>query len=534
MIGRVFLIGAGPGDPGLLTLKGKKCLEAADVVVYDRLASDALLSHAKDGAELIYVGKESSRHALSQDKINELLAEKAAAGRVVARLKGGDPFIFGRGGEEAEYLRQRGIPYEVVPGVTSAIAGPAYAGIPLTHRGIASSLAIVTGHEDPAKEESALRWDRLATATDTLVFLMGMENLGTIAEKLIENGRPAATPVALVRWGTTADQETLVGELGTIAEKAAATRFGSPAVIVVGDVVGLRPLLAWAEERPLFGRRIVVTRSRAQASSLVEKIAAAGGEPIEFPVIRIVPPESYQALDNALRRLGEGSRDRGDGRCQGGGYDWVVFTSANGVAAVVERLFALGLDVRAFAGAKLAAIGDETARALANHGLRVDLVPGEFVAEGLLEAFGGAAAVRGQKILLARAAEARAVLPETLRSWGAVVDEVAAYRTAADAGDAAMLCEQLEAGRVDAITFASSLTVRNFQKALDEVAGTGTAARLSQRAAVFCIGPVTADTARELGFGVAGVANPYTIDGLMEVLTSFFASDRNAGLEAER
>lgn len=523
--GRVFLIGAGPGDPGLLTLKGKDCLQAADVVVYDRLASDVLLGYAREGAELIYVGKESSHHALPQDKINDLLAERAATGHTVARLKGGDPFIFGRGGEEGEYLRSRGVPFEVVPGVTSAIAGPAYAGIPLTHRGVASSLAIVTGHEDPTKDESALRWDRLATATDTLVFLMGMENLDTIAQKLIEHGRPANTPVALVRWGTTVDQETLVGELGSIAEKAVTAGFGSPAVIVVGEVVRLRPVLEWAEERPLFGRRVVVTRSRAQASGLSRRIAAAGGEAVEFPAIRIVPPESYDGLDAALTRFGRGGVGAASAPNDSVGlYDWVVFTSANGVAAVVERLLALGLDVRAFAGAKLAAIGEETARALGCYGLRVDLVPGEFVAEGLLAAFGGEEAVRGRRILLARAAEARPVLPDTLRSWGATVDEVAAYRTVADSGNAAQLREQLEAGSIDAVTFASSTTVRNFCRALEEAAGKGAAARLLGRTAVFCIGPVTAETAKAHGLAVAATATRYTIEGLMAALTRFFAA----------
>lgn len=514
--GKVYLIGAGPGDPGLLTLKGRACLEAAEVVVYDRLAGERILNWVAPGAELIYVGKESSHHAMTQDQINAVLAEKAAAGKVVARLKGGDPYVFGRGGEEAEYLRERGLSFEVVPGVSSSIAAPAYAGIPVTHRGVASSFSVITGHEDPRKAVSALNWDKLATATDTLIFLMGMENLPGIVQRLTEHGRPASTPVALVRWGTTLKQETLTGTLTDIVARAEAQAFGSPAVIVVGEVVGLRPTLNWFENQPLFGRRVVVTRARAQASRLSDELAGLGAEPLEFPAIRIAPPEDGGPLEQAAAAVGT--------------YQWAVFTSANGVEAFFAALGGVGKDARAFGGVKVAAIGSETAAALRSHGLVSDVVPGEFRAEGLLEALPEQLA--GQRILLARAAEAREVLPQELRQRGAVVDEVAAYQTVAgEGGDRAReLVEAFTAGEVAAVTFTSSSTVRFFLAQLGEAAAPGApqeerlaaARRLLDGVVLASIGPVTTETARKLGLNIAIEAAEYTIPGLVAALVEHF------------
>ncbi|MGE5508820.1 MAG: uroporphyrinogen-III C-methyltransferase [Chitinophagales bacterium] len=514
--GKVYLIGAGPGDPGLLTLKGRACLEAAEVVVYDRLAGERILDWVAPGAELIYVGKESSHHAMTQDQINAVLAEKAAAGKIVARLKGGDPYVFGRGGEEGEYLRERGLAFEVVPGVSSSIAAPAYAGIPVTHRGVASSFSVITGHEDPQKAVSALKWDKLATATDTLVFLMGMENLPGIVERLKENGRPASTPVALVRWGTTLRQETLTGTLGDIVARAEAQAFGSPAVIVVGEVVNLRPVLNWFENQPLFGRRVVVTRARAQASRLSEALAGLGAEPLEFPAIRVAPPRDEAPLAQAAAEAGT--------------YQWAVFTSANGVEAFFAALGKLGKDARAFGGVRVAAIGSETAAALLRHGLIADAVPDEFRAEGLLEAL--PEDLGGQRILLARAAEAREVLPQELRRRGAVVDEVAAYQTVAGEGGARAheLVAALTAGEVDAVTFTSSSTVRFFLAQLGEAAAPGApeadrlaaARRLLEGVALASIGPITTETARQLGLSIDVEAAEYTIPGLVAALVEHF------------
>ncbi|MGE5554017.1 MAG: uroporphyrinogen-III C-methyltransferase [Betaproteobacteria bacterium] len=508
--GKVYLIGAGPGDPGLLTLKGKACLEAADAVVYDRLASNRLLGYAKPEAEMVYVGKEASRHAMKQEEINSLLVTLAREGKVVARLKGGDPFVFGRGGEEAETLREAGIEFEVVPGVTSAIAAPAYAGIPVTHRGVASSFAVITGHEDPQKAVSAINWEKLATAADTLVFLMGMENLPAIVERLLAHGRPAGTPVALVRWGTTVDQEVLTGTLGDIVERAKAENFGSPAVILVGEVVKLRPRLSWFEQKPLFGRRVVVTRARAQASKLSERLAELGAEPWEFPTIRVVPPADEVPLRQAARQVGA--------------YDWTVFTSANGVEAFFSALRAEGGDARSFGSTRVAAIGSETAEALSRQGIRADAVPEEFKAEGLLNVL--PADLRGTRILLARAAEAREVLPMELRRRGAEVEEVVAYRTVAGEGAERVdqLRQLLRDGEIDAVTLTSSSTVKNLLTLLggETEDGQSEVRRLLSGVALASIGPITTKTARDLGLDIQVEAAEYTIAGLVEALVGHF------------
>lgn len=496
--GKVYLVGAGPGDPGLLTIKGLECMRRADVVVYDRLVHPAILCHARPGAELIYVGKESSRHTMKQDEINQLLVDKAREGKTVVRLKGGDPFVFGRGGEEAEALVEAGIEWEEVPGITSAIAAPAYAGIPVTHRGIVSSLGIVTGHErsDQSDESDRLRWDALA-GLNTIVFLMGVENLPKITSELLENGRDPSTPVALVRWGTRAEQETLVGTLADIAEKVREAGFKAPAVTVVGDVVNLREKLRWFDNHPLFGKRVLVTRSRDQASELSALLQEQGAEPVEFPVIRISPPESFDELDSALDRIET--------------YDWILFTSANAVRAVIDRLHDLGSDVRWLKGPKVGAIGPATAESIGCLGVRVDFTPSEFVAESVVEEFPEDPA--GKRVLIPRAKEAREVLPQKLREKGAQVDVVTSYQTEIEESCAPPVREMLQRGEIDIITFTSSSTVKNFIQLVGRES-------VPEGVTVACIGPITAQTAEEHGLKPDIVAEEYTIEGLVRALVT--------------
>ncbi len=497
--GIVYLIGAGPGDPKLITVRALECLRRAEVIVYDRLANPRLLREAHPEAEKIYVGKTADRHTLPQEEINQLLVDKALAGKIVVRLKGGDPFVFGRGGEEAEALAQAGIPFEVVPGVTSAIAAPAYAGIPVTHRDFNSALALVTGHEDPTKEGSSIDWAGLAKV-GTVVFVMGVGNLPLIAAKLMEHGRSPQTPVALVRWGTTARQQTVSGTLADIAAKVEAAGLKPPAVTIVGEVVTLRESLRWFENKPLFGRRVLVTR--AQASALSEKLEELGAEPIEFPVIEIVPPEDWGPLDAALERLPH--------------YHWAIFTSVNGVRALLDRLWQLGQDVRALHGVRLCAIGPATAAELERYHLRVDLVPRQYVAESILESIGD---VSGQRILLARADIARQVLPLELRRAGASVDEVTAYRTILADSPADDVYQMLRDGEIDIVTFTSSSTVRNFVEKIKAVEGAAWGDDLLDGVMVACIGPITAGTAQELGLKVDVIAEEYTIEGLVKCIS---------------
>jgi uroporphyrinogen III methyltransferase/synthase len=499
VIKKVYLIGAGPGDPGLLTVKAARILGMADVLVYDRLANPAIIDrYARPDVERIYAGKASSQHTLKQGEINRLLVDKAREGKTVVRLHGGDPFIFGRGGEEAEELAAAGIPFEIVPGITSAIAAPAYAGVPVTHRSHNTSFAVVTGHEDPTKTKSTIQWEKLATAAGTLIFLMGMENLEVIVQRLMQYGRAADTPVALIRWGTWTRQETLVGTLGDIAAKAAASKFQPPVVIVVGSVVSLRSKLRWWDNRPLYGKRVLVTRSREQASALSALLAEQGAEPVEIPVLKIVPPDSFNDLDRALASLSD--------------YDWVVFTSANGVRIFLERLDALGCDVRALGSARLAAIGPATAQELSRCHLKVDVMPDQYIAEKVAEAMISAGVDR-MKVLLPRAEMARDVLGEELEKAGANVDRVVAYRAVPTHRDLSVLREQLRDGEIDIATFASSSTVRFLADGLGK-----DAPALLATTKVACIGPITANTARELGIRVDIVASEHTIPGLVQAL----------------
>lgn len=501
--GIVYLVGAGPGDPKLITLKGMKCIQKAEVVIYDRLAGRRLLAYARPEAEIIYVGKSPERHTLKQDEINRLLVEKAREGKLVTRLKGGDPFVFGRGGEEAEALWKAGIPFEIVPGVTSAIAVPAYAGIPVTHRDYTSTLAIITGNEDPLKEGSSISWDKISTGAGTIVFLMGMANLSKITRRLIENGRSPQTPVALVRWGTRPEQRTLVGTLQNISEKAREAGFKNPVVIIVGKVVSLRNKIKWFENKPLFGKRVLVTRSREQASVLSETIEDLGGEPLEFPTISVTEPEDYAPLDQAIEKLGI--------------FNWVIFTSVNGVKSFFYRLRYQHKDIRALGAAKLCAIGPKTRKALEKYGLLVDYVPGEYRAEEIIKGLNGK--VRpGERVLLPRADIARKVLPEALAKMGAEVTEVTAYRTVMGGGDAFIIKEMLERKEIHVITFTSSSTVRNFTKMMD----CPDLKSLLAGVTVACIGPITAGTARDLELPVDVVAGEYTIEGLVKAILQYY------------
>ncbi len=494
--GKVYLVGAGPGDPGLVTLKAVKVLKKAEVVVYDYLASKRLLDYAPREAERIYVGKKGGCHTMTQEEINELLVKKALEGKVVVRLKGGDPFLFGRGGEEAEALVEKGIEFEVVPGVTSAIAVPAYAGVPVTHRDYASTLALVTGHEAEGKKDSAVDWQALSRM-GTLVFLMGMKNLGVICKSLVQAGRSPETPVVIIQWGTTARQRVVEGTLDTIEDRVREEGVGPPAIILVGEVGRLREKFRWFERKPLFGKRIVVTRTRAQASKLVELLEDCGAECLEVPTIRIVPPESFEELDGALRRLEE--------------FDWVILTSQNGVSFFKQRLRAVGRDARALSGVKVAVIGAATAHAVRQElFVEPDLVPSEFRAEALVEAL-EKEGVSGKRVLLARAEEAREVLPEALREMGAEVEVVPAYRTVLEESSREPLLEALKEG-VDLVTFTSSSTVKNFFRLLDENEELLSGVKFAS------IGPITSGTLRALGYEPFVEAEEYTVEGLVRAI----------------
>ena len=504
----IYLVGSGPGDPGLFTLKGVRCMEEADAVVYDRLAPEALLGYARPEAERIYVGKKPGNPTMSQEEINDLLVALGRDGKTVVRLKGGDPFIFGRGGEEALALIEAGLPFEVVPGVTSGVAAPAYAGIPVTHRHVSTSVAFVTGHEDPTKGRTDVDWTNLANGADTLVLYMGVGRLAEISAGLISAGRAPNTPVACVRWGTVPEQRTVTGTLEDIADRVAEAGLKPPAIIVVGEVVALREAgLDWYERRPLFGRQVVVTRARTQAGELSAELESLGAEVYEFPTIEISPPESFVPLDDAIHNLDS--------------FDWLVYTSVNGVEAFVERLRHRGLDLRAVPrDAGVAAIGPATAKRLEEAGLRVDVVPGEYRAEALIEALDGGS-ISGKRVLIPRARVAREVLPEKLREAGAEVVVVPAYQSVPSSAGKDELALRLRSGEIDCVTFTASSTVENFVGAF----GAEEAARLLSGTRVACIGPVTAGTARRRGLRVDAEADEYTIPGLVEAVTNLLAAD---------
>jgi uroporphyrinogen III methyltransferase/synthase len=511
--GIVYLVGAGPGDPGLMTARSLELIASADAIYHDRLIPPGALAGARADSELVYVGKAPGKSSVPQAEIGEKLIEAAHAGKSVVRLKGGDPFVFGRGGEEGEALREAGVEFEVVPGVTAGVAASAYAGIPVTHRDDASAVAFVTGHEDPEKADTALDWEALARFPGTLVFYMGVKRLGENAAALISAGRDAEEPAAAVERGTMEGQRTVVATLGTLAKAVEREGIGAPALIVVGDVVRRREALAWIERRPLHGKRVVVTRARAQASGLAATLRGLGAEVVELPAIRIEPGIESEEVRRAVEQISE--------------YALICLTSPNGTHLLFEALSAAGLDARAFGrgtekkqvgavgssvggesqgAAVVAAIGPGTARALAEHGIAADIVPDKFVAEALVEAL-ERVEIAGSRALVARAAEARDVLPDALRERGAEVDVVALYETVREEPDN----EAVEAAQsADYVTFTSSSTVRNLTEALDD--------RFPTSARIVSIGPVTSEAARDAGLEVDVEAERHDIDGIIAAL----------------
>ncbi len=500
--GKVYLIGAGPGDPGLLTLKGKDILSKAEVVIYDRLASPRLLSFARPDAERIYVGKRTGRHTVDQEGINKLILEKALEGKMVARLKGGDPFIFGRGGEEAQVLAEAGIPFEVVPGVTSAIAVPAYAGIPLTHRAHTASVAFITGHRRIDRDEADIDWENLAKGVGTLVFLMGVKNLPFIVEQLMAFGRRPETPVAVIRWGTTPQHRSVSGTLADIVSKVEEAGLKPPAIIVIGDVVSLRDQINWFERSPLLSRRILVTRTREQASDLVKLLEEKGALCLECPTIEVTWPEDLTELDNAIKALPS--------------FDWIIFSSTNAVRFFFQRLFHHGRDLRFLGRNALAAVGASTAQALREYYLEPDLVPEDFRAEGLLDAF-RRIGVTKRRILIPRAMKAREILPQGLKELGAEVQVATTYETRTPELDPG-ISERLGNEDLDVVTFTSSSTVKNLFRLLPE----NILNKIFATAKVACIGPITAKTAESFGLTVHIMPEEYTIPALVRAIEDHF------------
>ena len=497
--GICYLVGAGPGDPMLLTLKGRECLGIADVVVYDYLSNPVLLGHVKEGAEILCAGKKAGRHTLSQPEINALLVERTKQGKTVVRLKGGDPFLFGRGGEEAIALAEAGCAFEVVPGVTSAIAGPAYAGIPVTHRDHNTVLTIFTGHEDPSKPETSVDYAAIARAPGTKVMLMGIKRLEAIACGLMAAGMDKDVPVALIRWATTGRQETLAGKLRDIAAKAAAVSFQPPAVAVFGEVVNLRAKLNWFEALPLFGKRIAVTRTRHQAGDLVSRLRALGAEAFEMPTIRLEPAPDKRVFYETV--------------AYSHAYDWIVFTSANGADAFFKAFFEIYHDARDLGAARIAAVGPETAARVRAFHLQVDVCAEKFVAEDLIKALQKETSVENLKILLARAEGARDVLATELARLGAIVDDVPAYRTVPETEDVSGGIRRFREEGADLVTFTSSSTAENFH-ALNLPVPPG-----------LChasIGPVTSRTMKKLGMPVDVEAGVHDIPGLVSAIVKFY------------
>lgn len=493
---RVFLVGAGPGDPDLISVRGVRCLRRADVVLYDRLVDPSLLEYAPAHAERIYVGKRSADHTLPQPGINQLIIDQARLGRTVVRLKGGDPFVFGRGGEEGIALHEAGITFEVVPGVSAGYGVPAYAGIPVTHRGLTSHVTFVTGHEDPDKQSAEIDWDRLASDVGTLVVFMGVKNLPTVVDELKRRGRPGDTPIALIRYGSLPCQKTVVGVLDDIVEKVAAAKLRPPAITVIGEVVGLRGRLSWFEERPLFGRRVVVTRPQAQAAGQIEALRELGAEVIAFPTIRIEIVSTSPEIDSMVAAVDS--------------YDLVVLTSVNSVDRFFELLRDAGKDARALHRATVVAIGPKTAAACSSHGVTPDVVPDASVAEGVLEAVADRD-LSGLRILIPRAREAREILPEAFAAAGAVVDVVALYDTVLERHSPEDIVRVIDA---DYVTFTSGSSAKSFADLLRS-AGFGDAVA---RVSAVSIGPVTSATVREEGMRLVVEAESYTVDGLVEAL----------------
>jgi len=496
MNGKVFLVGAGPGDPGLLTVKAARLLATAEVVVLDALVSPEIVHQIPSGCRIIDAGKRAGKHTLSQDEINQVLVDEARAGLRVVRLKGGDPFVFGRGGEEAEALQKAGIFFEVVPGVSSAMAGPAYAGIPVTHRTLAASVTLITGHE--SDESTGINWDALAKLDGTIVFLMGLARLSSIASKLIEHGRRPETPVAVISQATTMSQRTVSGTLSSIVEVVAKAVLPAPALVVVGEVVGMRDRIGWFESKPLFGRRIVVTRAREQSSDLKAALEEAGADVIQFPTIEIVPPSSFTSLDRVIEETGL--------------YQWLIFTSQNGVRSFFDRLKEKRRDSRTLSEAQIAVVGDSTAAELEKHGISADLIPDKFQSDALLPLL--PRDMRGVRVALIRAESGRDTLIEGIESRGGSVDLAVAYRSVPRYDFAEELRELIREKLIDVVTFTSSSTVENFFSALSAAERTA----LLSRATIASIGPVTSRTLRDLGVEVGVEARSASVSALSDAI----------------
>ncbi len=501
--GIVHLIGAGPGDPELLTLKGKKYLALAEVIVYDYLVNPELLKFAREGAAIIYVGKKRGHKEMPQREINRLITKKALEGKIVARLKGGDPFIFGRGGEEAVELARHGIRFDVIPGVSSPIGATSYAGIPLTHRDYSSSFAVVTGHEDPKKLKTSLPWEALAKI-GTVVFLMGVERLEQNLKKLIETGKSPDTPVAIITWGTLPNQSTLTGTLGNILKLSKEKKISSPSIIVIGDVVNLRNKINWFETKPLFGKTVLVTRARNQAKIFAELLEEEGAQVIEFPTIDVAPLRTSTRIDKAIENLDL--------------YNWLIFTSVNGVTFFFQRLREMQRDVRDLKGIRIAAIGEKTKNEINKMGIKVDLIPEEFRAEGLIKLF-EKINVNGSRVLIPRAKIARKILPVKLRKMGARVDVLPVYETKMpEKLEIDKLRKLLQNGFIDVITFTSSSTVKNFFSMI------GRDKKIISRSTIACIGPITAETIRSFGVEPEIISGTYTVQGLTKEIASYFTA----------
>jgi uroporphyrinogen III methyltransferase / synthase len=501
--GRVVLVGAGPGDEGLLTLRGKEWLQKADVIVYDHLVNSNMMRFASENTETIYAGKKEGHATLSQDEINSLLISHARQGKTVVRLKGGDPFLFGRGGEEALVLKEAGIEFAIVPGVTSPFGVAAYAGIPLTHRDLSSTVTIVTGSNEKNQKDAHIDWEKIASRSGTLVFLMGARKLPLICEKLMKFGKDPDTPIAVVQWGTTARQKTWKGTLTTIVDTAMKEKIAPPALTIIGEVVQMKPLIEWYETLPLFGKTIVITRAENQSEAMFQLLQEKGAEPFSFPVIQTVPPLDWAPLDQALTRLSE--------------YHGLIFTSANGVKFFMQRLQEKQQDVRDLKGVKIFTIGPKTENAINAFGIRVDVVPENFVAESLIESL-SQENVNGKRFLIPRAEVAREILPDQLREMGAEVDVVSAYQTIRPKRKNQDLARRLQDGTIDVITFTSSSTVTNF---LDSLAPE-LLPHLDHVTSA-CIGPITADTARARGLNVKIIPNEFTVDALVAAIEDHYA-----------
>jgi uroporphyrinogen III methyltransferase/synthase len=506
--GTVYLVGAGPGDAGLLTLRGAELLARAQVVVYDALVNPELLRLAPRSAEIIYGGKRAKDHSIPQKQLNKLLIAKAKEGKSVVRLKGGDPYVFGRGGEEAEELSDAKVPFEVVPGVSSFVAVPNYAGVPLTHREFCSRLTLITGHEDPAKEATSIDWPQVARTPGTKVIMMGTDQIGRIAQTLIGHGMAPATPIAMIRWGTTGHQQSIEATLDTIDEVAKKTKIGPPTVAVIGDVVKLRPKLNWFERRPLFGQRVVVTRTREQAAQLSRQLADLGAEVLEVPTIKIEPPAHREPIVDAMLELNS--------------YDWLVFTSPNGVTTFFDYFFRQFHDMRDIGGCRIAAVGPATAKKLKELHLQVDLMPDEAMASSIAESFAEFESIDNLKICLLRAEVANRELPAALEAMGAIVDDIACYRTVPETEDPSGAASKLLENGTDWITFTSASTVEHFHARFDLPA----LVKKFPQIKLASIGPETSKALSALNFKVDLEASQHTVEGLVQDLLAAAQASR--------